>query len=158
VDLMLPFVGLLVAGIVGVLIGRRRLSADHGAGPALVERNAWLRSARAAAAEGRRVAALFDEVPDERAVDELPDDQLGDRIAELDLFGSQMTQVTCTAPTSMDVRVCRSVAVAATSLGDSLRTERDVRRGDDCATARFATRRSGFRESVRDLTTHVDLL
>lgn len=152
-------VGLLCAGLVGVTIGKgRRRSTGPSSGLAPAEKEAWLRSARTAAADGRRIASSLSDVPDDVALGALTDAELDTRIGELDLLGSQLTQVTCTAPTSMDVRVCRSVAVAATSLGDSFRSERDRRRGDGRVVARYALRCADFRDAVRDLSNHADLL
>lgn len=90
----------------------------------------------------------------------LESDELRLLIGRVDVFGSQMAQVTCLAPTSMDARVSRSVAVSATAVGDTLRNERDRRLdGDDRQfSSAIVDRCAALAVAVTDLGNHVELL
>lgn len=133
-----------------------RAGADDGA--------AWLRRARDAAIEGQRVVNLLDgfDYSEHRAVPvELDDTAIDEAIERLDSLSSLMSQVSSTAPTAMDARVCRSVAVSATTLVEDLRSEGNERRRHeavDSPTGHYARHVVEFELAVRDLRSHVELL
>lgn len=152
---------LALAVVVGVLIGYlvRRAGTP---GPAIDDKESFMRSARQALAEGRRLVHDLEAIS---AVDwraGVGVDDLQALIGRVDVFGSHMTQVTCIAPTAMDVRVSRSVAVAATAVGDALRYERKARLEPDGAprpsTADVGQRSQQLALAVSDLGHHVEFL
>lgn len=151
---------LVVAAVLGVLVGYYVHRAGTATGSAIEDKDSFLLAARSALADGRRVVRDLEAVPDSRALGLVDAEQLRSLTGRVDAFGSQMTQVTCLAPTSMDARVSRSVAVSATAVGDTLRSERDSRVDPEArrSPAAFDQRRSELALAVRDLSNHVELL
>ena len=151
---------LVVAALVGGLVGYSVHRAGSATGPAIEDKDSFLRAAESALAGGRRIVRDLEAVPDSRGLALLDTEDLRRLIGRIDVFASQMSQVTCIAPTSMDARVSRAVAVAATAVDDSFRDERDVRLdpGARRPSASFDDRRSAFAVAVSDLGNHVELL
>ena len=152
-------VALVVAAVVGVVIGFNLRNSGSPAGSSIVEKDRYLQSARNALVDARRLALDLERID---GTAELDADDLQSLTGRIDVFSSQITQVTCLAPTAMDGRVSRSVAVSALSVSDALRDERDVRADPDGSARRsadaFIQRRTEFSLAIRDLANHVELL
>jgi hypothetical protein len=152
-------VALVAAAAVGLLIGFVVWHGGSPAGSSIAEKDRYLQSARNALADARRLALDLEHVD---RVAELDADDLRSLTTRIDVLSSQVTQVTCLAPTAMDGRVSRSVAVSARSISDVLRGERDSRADPEGSVRRsadeFVQRRTEFSLAVRDLENHVELL
>ena len=144
-----------VAGAIGFLLRDSRPTA----GSSIAEKDQYLHSARHALVDARQLMLDLESID---GTAELDADELRSLTGRVDVFASQVTQVTCLAPTAMDGRVSRSVAVSARSVGDALRAERELRANPRNSTHRsadaFVQRRAEFSLAVRDLANHVELL
>ena len=153
---------LVIAALIGGVIGFSVRRLGSAGGPAIAEKDTYLQAARFALIDGRRIVQDLETISDRGRLGQFDTEALKSMMGRIDVFGSQMTQVTCLAPTSMDARVSRSVAVSATAVGDTLRTEREMRLDPDRAPRRsaqgFSQRCSELGLAVRDLGNHVELL
>jgi len=153
---------LVVAAIAGGVIGFSLRRGGPPAGSPIAEKDRFLRAARNVLVDARRLVLDLEGIGGTTELTALDPDDLRSMIGRIDVFSSQITHVTCLAPTSMDGRVSRSVAVSAVSVGDALRNERESREDPEGTVRRsadaFVQRRSEFSLAVRDLGNHVELL
>jgi len=152
-------VALVAAAVAGVVIGFNLRDSGPPAGSSIAEKDRYLQSARNALVDARRLVLDLERID---GTAELDADDLQSLTDSMDVFASQITQVTCLAPTAMDGRVSRSVAVSTLSVSDALRDEREARADPDGSAHRsadaFGQRRTEFSLAVRDLANHVELL
>lgn len=152
-------VALVTAVVVGLMTGFFMRHGGPPAGSSIAEKDQYLQTARNALVDARRLALDLERID---GTAELDADDLQSLTGRVDVLSSQITQVTCLAPTAMDGRVSRSVAVSARSVSDALRDERDVRADPDGSARRsadaFIQRRTEFSLAIRDLANHVELL
>lgn len=163
VDMTLVVVALVVAAVAaGAIVGYYLHRGTPAEGTSIGEEDQYLRAARNALAEGQQAVLDLEQLDEPVGLAALDTEDLRLTIGRIDVFSSLMTQVTCLAPTSMDARVSRSVAVSATAIGDMLRDERERRWNPDgtvSPSARtFVQRRSELVLALQDLHNHVELL
>lgn len=155
-------VGLLALVIVAVVVVRSVVVANRRGGAALEHNgdpaDAWLQNASETARQGRRLARDVEpvtQVAESAAVDS------SDVRRRLEGFTRVLAELATTAPTSMDARVCRSLAVSSQSLGDALggagRDPDPVVPARE-ARAQLVDRYTEFVTALGDLERHVDLL
>lgn len=79
---------------------------------------------------------------------------------ELDGFATHLAELSAHAPTVMDTRVCRGVAVQSRSFSDAFRGQRDDPAPPDARerARSLYDRRTEFEVALRDLAEHVELL
>lgn len=158
-------IGLILVGavLIAVLIrvATSRPEWTPTLGEATAEKAAWLKRARTAGAEGQRVTLMFNDYDEILTFADLNDENIDEITIRLDLLTSHLSLVTSTAPTSMDVRVCRSVAISARALSDQFRGERAARQSAPISpptTNSYSQQKVDFEYAVRDLMNHVELL
>lgn len=155
-------VGLLALAIVVVVVVRSIILSKR-RGPGSVDlgsdrSTAWLRQAGDTAREGRKLAADL-ERPVEGGVSAVavaPELQ-----QRLDALTHQLAELATSAPTSMDVRVCRGVAVNSQALGSALGShgEPDALSGHGpVGRQELLDRYARFVMALGDLERHVELL
>ena len=118
-------VALVVAtAAAGAAIGFSLRDSGAGAVSSIAEKDRYLQSAQNALVDARQLVLDLERID---GVTELDADDLRSLTGRIDVLASQITQVTCLAPTPMDGRVSRSVAVSTRSVSDALRDEREAR-------------------------------
>ena len=150
-------VAILAATIFGSLVVGR--IADNSSDKRVMSRDAaeWFASADAAVAAGRRIAIKLEETSPTGAAT-----PSADTPDELDRFTTRVAELIASAPTAMDGRVCRNVAVRSSALSTALRSMQDKNRDSSPAHHRHTQRpihqQTEFETAIRDLADHVELL
>ncbi len=155
-------VGLLALAIVALVVNRS-VSLSRRRGPAPVEpgtdhSTAWLKQAGDAARDGREIA---DDLERQIHGFESSASVTSELRQRLDALTHHLAELATSAPTSMDVRVCRGVAVNSQALGTALRLDADLdaARGHVSVGRReLLDRHAQFVMALGDLERHVDLL
>ena len=159
IDMTTVVLLVVVIAIVGVVMGLSLRDSGPPAGSSIAEKDRFLQSARTALVDAQRLALDLERIDGPA---ELDADELRSLTGKIDMFTSQIAQVTCLAPTAMDGRVSRSVAVSSRSVSDALRNERESRSDPDCSARApadaFVRGRTEFSHAIRDLANHVELL
>lgn len=123
----------------------------------------WIVEARSLIDEGHRLSEQVAGVVDDGAIRAGPGPESADPSAGFDLLTSRLAELAATAPTVMDVRVCRSAAIRSRALSEVLRTHlgRDPMRPSNVRRAIppvVNDRRHEFDVAMHDLADHVELL
>ena len=140
----------VAATLFGVLIvragtGRRRDTRVMHRDP-----DHWLAEAGTAVATARRIAA---ELPDIQPTTAAPSTDTTD---ELDRLTARMAELSANAPTTMDSRVCRNLAVRSKALSTALSSPQAP--GRHPITPPSDHQRTEFETAIGDLANHVELL
>ncbi|MFW2333736.1 hypothetical protein [Ilumatobacter sp.] len=155
-------VGLLALAIVVVVVVRSVVSSRQ-RGPGSVELGSdrstvWLKQAGDTARRGRELAADLERPIQCGGSSVAVAPELHQRI---DALTHQLAELATSAPTSMDVRVCRGVAVSSQALGSALGSDDDP---DEISGRRpvgrqeLLDRYARFVMALGDLERHVELL
>lgn len=151
----------IAAAVVGAVAARR-----FGRSPSVGDERAvepWLVEARSLVDEGRRVSDQVAGAVEDGAIVTRPGIDPADPSAALEALTQHLAEISAAAPTKMDVRVCRSLAVRSKLLSEVLRTrpEHDPTRppsGRGAVPQVLDDRRHEFDVALRDLAEHVELL
>ncbi len=153
---------LVVVAVVSSMRWFRRGGAPSGLRVVHAPAESWLAQARIVVAEGRCLARRLETVVEPATPAAPSGSPATDPVGELDDLTHQLASLSASAPTEMDVRVCRSVAVRSCALSDALR-ERwdDVEVTSDQANENqraIAGRHAELVIALRDLEQQVNLL
>lgn len=110
----------------------------------------WLTAAGTVVADARQVAAELAEISSTDSAT-----LSADTTGELDRLTERLAELSASAPTAMDTRVCRSVAVRSKALSDALRSPQPP--GQSAFPLR-PRQQAQFETAVRDFSDHVELL
>lgn len=146
----------LVVGIVVLVIRAGQMTTDTSV---RMDAEDWLAEVSAAVAEGRHLLQGLQPDhstgnPEETGIEELVD--------PLNRLTRHLADLTSDAPTHMDTRVCRNLAVSSRALADSL-SEAQEPRTDSLRTVQEGSqavfdRQRDFEVALGDMADHVDLL
>lgn len=156
---------LLLLGVVVAIVAIALLTPRPDTGRSSRPTDPWMNRARSLVVTGRTLADEVSSVAPSTTTRHVPDQRLCELGERIDDFERSVAPVSACAPTVMDARVCRSVALRAHALGGAI--ERELRRreivgSDDHGGVRpdidLQPLVSEFTESISDLDTHLELL
>jgi len=154
---------IIVVAVVVSMRGFGRATAPDGPSAHLEPTDTWLAGAHTVVSEGRRVvrqlAPEIDDTTSEPPIDALVS---SDWVRQLDDLTRQLAELSASAPTQMDERVCRSAAIRSRALSSEIRAaSEDADNASDPIDAHphnLAGRHFELANALRDLELHVDLV